>query len=58
MAKFFKVFCLDCSRFGLDKWFGDAYGSHSGNSMICQISLVFASGVNISFGEATDADTF
>ena len=41
MAAYYKVWTLDVSRFGLDKFFGDAYGSHSGNSMICQITLNF-----------------
>lgn len=57
MAYMFMPFRLDVSRFGLDKFFGDAYGSSSGNQMAAQITLNFNPGTNIFMGVQSNATT-
>jgi hypothetical protein len=39
MSMLFLPFRIDVSRFGLDKFYGDDYGSSSGNQMTAQITL-------------------
>ena len=46
MRTLYAPFKIDMSRFGIDdKYFGDAFGSSSGNTMSAQITIQFASGV-------------
>ena len=58
MALLFMPFRIDVSRFGLDKYFGDEYGSSSGNQMSAQITMNFASGAPICLNLVTNAFTF
>jgi hypothetical protein len=47
-------FKIDVSRFGIDKYFGDEYGSSSGNQMSAQISLIFEPGAVLLNYASTD----
>ena len=58
MAMLFMPFRIDVSRFGLDKYYGDEYGSSSGNQMSAQITLQFASEAPIVLNFKTTAHTF
>ena len=58
MSLLYAPFRLDVSRFGLDKYFGDAYGSSSGNQMVFQLTLNFISDARIALDSAVAATTF
>lgn len=51
-------FRFDISRFGLDKYFGDDFGSSSGNQMVCQLTMNFNVGSRIALDQVTTAGTF